>query len=168
MSGTIIAEYSPYEISGDILVEEGNTLVIEPGVTFLFSDNTDFTVNGTLIAQGNPDNLITFEPLGDAYWEGIYFNSEHNNILQYCVIKGSDIRDLYFFDSVSSVDDVSENWNLTAVNDDGFVSGSYYNSPPYSIGVGDTDNDTREEWIVYNDPFQVYVDDLMEARISFC
>ena len=63
ISGVITAEYSPYEISGNISVEEGNTLVIEPGVVLQFNEGTKFDIYGTLIAQGNPDQLISFEPL---------------------------------------------------------------------------------------------------------
>ncbi|SVC91265.1 uncharacterized protein METZ01_LOCUS344119, partial [marine metagenome] len=42
ISGTIIADYSPYEISADIWVAEGNTLTIKPGVTFEFSGAYSF------------------------------------------------------------------------------------------------------------------------------
>ena len=61
LSGTITADYSPYEISGDIWVEEGNALMINPGVELQFLGDYSFNIYGDLIAIGKPDSLIIFK-----------------------------------------------------------------------------------------------------------
>ena len=37
ISGILSAQYSPYNVTGQLVVEEGNTLIIEPGVDLIFS-----------------------------------------------------------------------------------------------------------------------------------
>jgi parallel beta-helix repeat protein len=72
-------------VSGDIKIDEGKTLTIEPGTTIYFApednDNTydptvvEFRVDGTLIAEGTESNPIVFKSLsqdpqpGD--WSGL-------------------------------------------------------------------------------------------------
>ena len=63
---TWTVENSPYNVIGDILIQEDTTLVIDPGVVVRF--NTPpvqdvyyyIQVDGTLDAQGNEDNPILF------------------------------------------------------------------------------------------------------------
>ncbi len=50
---------SPYNLTGNVLVDKGVTLTIEPGATVNL-DSYYIRVNGTLIAIGNPTNKITF------------------------------------------------------------------------------------------------------------
>ena len=76
LSGTISADYSPYEISGDIYVSEGNTLTIDPGVTLEFTGEYTFDINGILFAEGKPDSIIIFTTSDDEiFWNGITFNN---------------------------------------------------------------------------------------------
>jgi len=51
---------SPYIVTGNILVNQGVTLTIEPGVTVKFNKDLYMYVDGTLIARGIEGNLITF------------------------------------------------------------------------------------------------------------
>ena len=63
---------SPYLVSGDVTVEMGVTLTIEPGVVVLFSAHNDdqhagsdpslceLKINGHLVAQGTAENKIIF------------------------------------------------------------------------------------------------------------
>ncbi len=118
LSGTISAEFSPYEISGDIYVEEGNTLTIEPGVELQFTGDYGFTINGDLIAEGKPDSLITFtSSASNEFWGGISIvNSDNSNIL-YC-----DINDVG--NSFSLIDNFSDlsGWSGGSLSYSEFIS----------------------------------------------
>jgi parallel beta-helix repeat protein len=51
---------SPYIVMGDVTVEPGFTLIIEPGVEVKFDDTYSIIVDGTLIADGTSINTIKF------------------------------------------------------------------------------------------------------------
>jgi len=78
ISGTWTAEGSPYIVTGDIEVQTGDSLIIEPGVEVRFNENTGVIVNGSLNAEGTVSDSILFtssQPnpqLGD--WTGIQIN----------------------------------------------------------------------------------------------
>ncbi len=95
---------SPYIVTGNILVCEGTTLVIEPGVAVKFDSLNALQVDGTLIAKGTDGNRITFTSHqavpapGD--WGYVLFsdlstdatydangNYTGGSILEYCVIE---------------------------------------------------------------------------------
>ncbi|MFN8492308.1 MAG: right-handed parallel beta-helix repeat-containing protein [Caldilineaceae bacterium] len=56
---------SPYVVSGDVLINPGVQLVIEPGVVVKFADGKNLTVNGILVAEGTADQRIVFTSLKD-------------------------------------------------------------------------------------------------------
>jgi len=51
---------SPYIVTGNILVNNGVTLTIEPGVTVQLDTTKSLQIDGELIAVGNAQNRITF------------------------------------------------------------------------------------------------------------
>ena len=123
LSGTISADFSPYEISGDIYVAEGNTLDIEPGVELLFNGSYSFVVNGVLNAIGSPDSLIIFKTTeSNKYWNGLSFNNSDASVLVYCSI--SDVGDSFIF---------SDNFNNLNNWEGGSVTIDEYISPPFSL-----------------------------------
>ena len=71
---------SPYVVTGNILVSEGVTLTIEPGVVVKFDSEKVMQIRGELIAQGTIDSKITFTSnasspaAGD--WEYLTFYDE--------------------------------------------------------------------------------------------
>ncbi len=96
-SGTII-------IAGDIIIEKGSRLEIEPGTNILFEAGKDLQksgddktrceliVKGTLIARGLPGKRITFSSkapmprMGD--WYGLRFlHLKTGSIIEYCVVE---------------------------------------------------------------------------------
>ncbi|NQU84145.1 MAG: IPT/TIG domain-containing protein [Mariniphaga sp.] len=102
VQGTWVLANSPYLINGMATVPEGDSLVIEPGVTIEFKTGTDInhsgdndTVNvgyikvlGKLIAEGTPEQRITFTRQGDeGNWGCIVIVSLDNSNLEYCIIQ---------------------------------------------------------------------------------
>ncbi|MDX9976546.1 MAG: PKD domain-containing protein, partial [Candidatus Cloacimonadales bacterium] len=72
-----------YRVVDDIIVPEGGLLEILPGTNIIFDENTKMTVNGTVIAVGDENNLIQFK--SDDTWKGIIFEySENDNQFAYC------------------------------------------------------------------------------------
>jgi len=94
---------SPYVTLGNIIVKEGVTLTIKPGVTVQFDSGYSLTIEGTLIARGIDKQGIKFTPKGDKKpeaWGGIMFRDSSTDakfddggsyvsgsILQYCVVE---------------------------------------------------------------------------------
>ena len=95
---------SPYIVMGNILISEGITLTIEPGVEVRFDGSYYLQVDGTLVAYGTEESMITFtsnraNPApGD--WGGIYFTptsqdavlDSEGNYLQGSVIRYATIE----------------------------------------------------------------------------
>jgi hypothetical protein len=51
---------SPYIVTGNVIVNSGAVLIIEPGVIVKFDDNKGIVINGLLSASGTSNNRITF------------------------------------------------------------------------------------------------------------
>lgn len=82
--------YSPYNVTGNILVTSGITLTIEPGVIIDFQGYYYIEVDGILHAVGTENSIIYFQ--GD-HWgtnnKGINLNNP-GSIIKYAVIKNAD------------------------------------------------------------------------------
>lgn len=65
---------SPYVVSGNLTVNSGATLSIEPGVSVLFNQGAGITVNGRLLAEGTAQNKILFtRNTGATSWDQLFF-----------------------------------------------------------------------------------------------
>lgn len=71
-----------YRVIGDVIIDPGVTLLIEPGTQIQFTDDTSLVVTGTLNATGDESNPITFTSsrivVSTAYrgaWNTIIFNA---------------------------------------------------------------------------------------------
>ena len=66
-----------YIVTGNVLVQEGMTLTIEPGTEILFNQDKYLQVDGCLKAIGTEDNMIVFSSNRDDFapgdWGGIRF-----------------------------------------------------------------------------------------------
>lgn len=84
---------SPYTLTGNVIVDEGVTLTIEPGVNVSF--NSYFmNVSGTLFAKATQTEKITMTGVGVSYlgeWMGriVFSNSSTNSTIEYAQITSS-------------------------------------------------------------------------------
>jgi len=94
---------SPYVTLGNIIVKEGVTLTIEPGVAVQFDSGDSLVIKGTLIARGTNKQDIKLTPKEDrkpGAWGSILFedssidakfdgtgNYLSGSILQYCTVE---------------------------------------------------------------------------------
>ena len=60
VSGSWTQVNSPYLIQGNIQINNGTTLIIEPGVDIIFQGYYKINVQGKLLAVGNNTDSITF------------------------------------------------------------------------------------------------------------
>jgi len=97
---------STYVVTGNVTVNEGVTLTVEPGTIVKFSANTELVVDGTLSAQSTATDSIVFTSLRDdnhggdtngdstatvpapGDWNRIrfYTSSCNNSIMRYCKV----------------------------------------------------------------------------------
>jgi hypothetical protein len=101
---TWAASGNPYNVTGNVMVNTGVTLTIEPGVTVKFDKLKSLQINGELIARGTANNNITFTsgstPQAAGDWGYILFtdvstdavfdvsgNYTGGSILEYCTVE---------------------------------------------------------------------------------
>src|SRR5436309_9957623 len=95
-SGTWTKDTIPYTAYEDVLVNNGVTLTIEPGVTVQFQElGNGWYVDGTLIARGTVANPILFTSdeavKAPGQWKGIDLRSgaSTNTVLENCTIESA-------------------------------------------------------------------------------
>jgi hypothetical protein len=120
-----------YTVVGDISVETGSSLVIEPGTVFLFTGDYCFEICGYLNAVGNETDSIKFMP--DAVgrtWSGLdYDNADEACTLGFCFITGSNSSGLYIYQSSPTISGCTISGNSTSWGGGG-ISIGYWDSGP--------------------------------------
>ncbi|TKJ37932.1 hypothetical protein CEE37_13285 [candidate division LCP-89 bacterium B3_LCP] len=82
-----------YNVTSDICVEYGDSLIIEEGTMLLFMGHYKFDVLGYLHAVGsNQDSIWLVQDTSTFAWQGIRFtgSSADSSLMEYCNISGSD------------------------------------------------------------------------------
>ena len=106
-SGVWLGGYT-YSVNGDISVSNGDTLIIEPGVTVEFMDNYIFRIYGKLVAIGTEADSIRFtsgQPIGNpGDWRFINFevNSDSNSVISYSIFEYG-IHGIYCYSSSPTI-----------------------------------------------------------------
>ncbi len=77
-----------YEVVGNITVENGKTLAIEPGTKFEHNGNYAWAISGEVKAVGTLGEEIHFVSKGSSNWGGIQFleGSSDQSIFDHCII----------------------------------------------------------------------------------
>jgi len=91
----MILSNSPYRIIKDVIVDNGATLHIEPGVVLEFEQKTSLiTEDGGIVARGTKENPIIFTAAASSPVPGFYNNAVRiskktnvNSSFVYCIIK---------------------------------------------------------------------------------
>lgn len=98
---TLTLANSPYSLSCDLIVEQGATLTIEPGVSIEIPSNTyDIIVHGKLIANGTMADTIRF--FGTGFYKGgsiAFLKAESGSSIRYAVLEQMGVNGGSVYDS---------------------------------------------------------------------
>jgi parallel beta-helix repeat protein len=100
---------SPYIVTADVVVFQGVTLTIDPGVVVKFDTTTCLEVRGTLLATGTVTDTIVFTSNttspGWSSWRGIKFTTSLSATIQYVKIE-------YAFEGVYAYNATYTSWSV--------------------------------------------------------
>ncbi|MFH2075489.1 MAG: GNA1162 family protein [Pseudomonadota bacterium] len=103
--GFLILSHSPYRVMGDVTVDGGAVLHIEPGVVLQYDRNTSIIVeDGGIAARGTPEQPIVFtasgaSPAPGSYGSAVRFTkrTQVNSVFSHCVVKyATTAFDIYY------------------------------------------------------------------------
>ena len=80
---------SPYRINSDVVVPEGETLTIDPGVDVLFDSDARFEVAGALHVRGTALDSVRFLPGDSPLWGGLRLVGVDSSSLAYARVSGA-------------------------------------------------------------------------------
>ncbi|MDP8201442.1 MAG: right-handed parallel beta-helix repeat-containing protein [Candidatus Tenebribacter burtonii] len=101
VSGTWTSAGSPYLIDGEITLQSGSVLTIEPGVTVNFQDHYKFMIYGQLLAEGAMNDTIVFTAADTTNgWHSLRFvdtesNGQDSSKVVYCKLEYGKANGIY-------------------------------------------------------------------------
>jgi len=127
LSGTLTTAGTPYYVTNNIVVPEGQTLILERGIQLYFLGHFSITVKGTLIANGDESESVFFSSLdtmdyhktnlNNGAWNRIIIeNTSTNTEFNYC--------EFQFSKAVKSTDVIPYTGGSVVVNG---CSAKFYN-----------------------------------------
>jgi len=116
VNGNVIGSWTKgntYRVTGNITVPSGQTLTIEEGVEVKFDGYYSLIVNGTILANGSPNNYIKFtsnktSPTNKD-WNQILIYSSTTSKMNYCIVEFGKIHN----DNGEALLDVRGNLDLS-------------------------------------------------------
>ncbi len=93
VSGVWTFPNSPYIIDGEISIQQGDELTIEPGIQVIFSGHYKFNVYGRILAEGTATDSIYFSAQdAEIGWHSLRFwntnsNGQDSSRVVYCILK---------------------------------------------------------------------------------
>ncbi|OFX25474.1 MAG: hypothetical protein A2033_09040 [Bacteroidetes bacterium GWA2_31_9] len=160
-----------YKVGGNIYIPVNDTLIINPGVTMLFTQDVVFEISGLIFAVGTEDDSIIFSKFDTSNnWNGIDFKPDANNnsILEYCRIEHSKSSGICIENSSPTLSNliISKNTKGTDFTGLGYHSGGgislyysnaiiknskiYENSAFYGAGIGISGKPILSNLLIYN------------------
>jgi hypothetical protein len=89
--GMLVMDFSPYLLTGDIVVPLGKTLIIAPGVELHFMGPFKVLVHGTLVVLGTEGEPVLFTSgvpgATKGAWQGIHFETTGTGLVRGAVIE---------------------------------------------------------------------------------
>lgn len=89
-----LIENSPYYVQKDLLIKEGETFTVEPGVVIEMAKDTSIIIEGRIDIAGYPKGgEVIFKAVGPfqnynkGFWKAIIIKSKEKNVINYCVIQ---------------------------------------------------------------------------------
>ena len=93
-----LIEDSPYYVRQDLVIKEGQTFTVEPGVVIEMAKEAGIIIEGRIDISGYPKGgEVIFKAEGPpqnyhkGFWRGIIIKSKEKNVIQYAVIQHSKI-----------------------------------------------------------------------------
>ena len=87
--GFIKAEQSPYLVTEDLTVEDGQVLVIVPGVKLQFAPGTGLYVKGQLVVAGEAEFVSASATPQNGDWKGIFLSGSESSEIRNATISGA-------------------------------------------------------------------------------
>ena len=166
---------SPYILQRNVIVEEGVTLTIEPGVVVLFNGNYDLAVDGVLDASGNSTAYITFTSYNSSLgnWGRINFRTLSSNInISYVNISYADYG--IYGDELDSCkitysifSNNSHDIYLDRIFSISSISNNIFSDGEDSIFLHQESGNSKENITIQNNQFKNYRDMSFELQGSF-
>jgi parallel beta-helix repeat protein len=122
-----------YFVDGHIMVDLGDSLIIEPGTVFLFNGFFHLSVHGTLISEGTEEDSIVYAPnIGIPYWQSIWMWSSvtFSTIIKYCNITGCGTNALDFCGASAVIENCTISNSISSFNMTGAGVDCYNNAHP--------------------------------------
>ena len=161
VSGTWSSEYSPYRVTGNIIVPASGALVISHGVHVVFQGNFQITVQGRIEVNGTKNDSVRIYGVEGVVWESIRLETgNRHNVFEHCVITNAKTG----INNTSSSMDLKNSrlgyMEDTAVN----IFGS--STSPFVVITSTKIHDTDASGITITDYLNVQIYDSVFTRCS--